>query len=140
MSGLDPTAASNGYGPYERDRSNGGPAAGDGGPLRIGGTVYPKGLGVVPASSITYNLQGAYKSFQADVGIDDVVAHHGSVVFQVWVDNVKVYDSGKITGIRAPVPVSVDVSGKAGLRLVVADAGDGSDYDHADWGGARLLR
>jgi hypothetical protein len=32
----------------------------------------------------------------------------------------------------------VDVTGRTQLRLVVTDAGDGDDFDHADWGSPSL--
>ncbi|MFK7601832.1 NPCBM/NEW2 domain-containing protein, partial [Deinococcus sp. SM5_A1] len=35
--------------------------------------------------------------------------------------------------------VNVDVSGRRELKLVVGDAGDNLNYDHADWGGAILV-
>jgi hypothetical protein len=60
LSDLTPTAAVNAWGPYERDRSNGENGPADGRPLTIRGTVYPKGLGVHAASSLTYALGGAY--------------------------------------------------------------------------------
>lgn len=34
--------------------------------------------------------------------------------------------------------VSADVSGADVVRLVVTDAGDGKDYDHADWADVRV--
>jgi uncharacterized protein involved in exopolysaccharide biosynthesis len=44
LSDLTPTGTPiNGWGPYERDRSNGGQASGDGGPIRLRGTTYQKG-------------------------------------------------------------------------------------------------
>ncbi|MDP1803586.1 MAG: PQQ-dependent sugar dehydrogenase, partial [Acidimicrobiales bacterium] len=53
LSDLTPTGTpTNAWGPYERDRSNGEQGATDGAPLRIGGTTYPKGLGVHAASDI----------------------------------------------------------------------------------------
>jgi alpha-galactosidase len=35
-------------------------------------------------------------------------------------------------------PLTADVTGARLVRLVVTDAGDGIDSDHADWGDARL--
>ena len=46
----------NGWGPVERDRSNGEQGATDGGPIRIRGNTYTKGLGVHSASVVTFNL------------------------------------------------------------------------------------
>ena len=38
-----------------------------------------------------------------------------------------------------PVTVDLNVTGRTTLRLVTGDAGNGVDYDHADWADARLL-
>ncbi len=35
-------------------------------------------------------------------------------------------------------PVSVDVTGRTALQLVVTNGGDNDDYDHADWADAKL--
>ena len=139
LSDLNPTSAVNGYGPYERDRSNGGPAAGDGRqPMSIRGTPFAKGLGTHANSSLTYNLGGAYATFLADVGLDDAVGPDGAVAFQVFADGAKIYDSGKMTWAQGPRAVNVSVAGRNTLQLVVTEGGDGTSYDHADWGGARL--
>jgi len=138
LSDLTWTSATSGWGPAELDRSNGEQAAGDGHPLTIRGGTYAKGLGVHAASDISYALNGAYKTFLADVGVDDETNGQGSVVFQVWVDGVKLYDSGLVTGTTAVKSVSVDVTGKTTLRLVVTDGGNNNAFDHADWANARL--
>lgn len=138
LSNLVWTSMTNGYGPVERDTSNGGSAAGDGRTISIRGVAYAKGLGAHAASDIRYNLGGACKTFTATVGVDDEVAPQGSVVFQVWTDSAKVYDSGIVTGTAAGKSVSVDLTGKSTLRLVVADDGDGIGYDHADWANAQI--
>ena len=70
--------------------------------------------------------------------VDDVCGNAGTVVFQVFVDKVKVYDSGVMRGSSATKSVLVSTAGKNELRLVVTTAGDGKAYDHADWAGARL--
>ena len=46
LSGLTPVSVVNSYGPMSLDRSNGGPAAGDGGQLTVNGHRYSHGLGV----------------------------------------------------------------------------------------------
>ena len=42
---LTPTTTTNGWGPVEKDMSNGEQAAGDGHPITLRGAVYAKGLG-----------------------------------------------------------------------------------------------
>jgi hypothetical protein len=100
--------------------------------------TYAQGLGVHSNSEITYNLAKKYSRFVSDLGVDDEV-ENGSVVFQIWVDGAKVYDSGIVTRSSAIKNVSVSVKGKSELKLVVTDAGDGGSGDHADWAGAYLL-
>jgi hypothetical protein len=139
LADIDLQIVSNGWGPIERNTSNGDIAPNDGRPLTLGGIVYPKGLGVHATSDINVLLDGRFRMFVADVGVDDEVGDNGSVVFQVSVDGVTVFDSGTMTGSSESQRVGIDITGKRQLRLVVTDAGDGNAFDHADWAGARLL-
>ena len=66
-------------------------------------------------------------------GVDDEVGTRGTVVFQVWGDATKLYDSGTLTGSSPTATASVDVSGRTVLRLVVTDADGDPSYDHGDW-------
>ena len=138
LSDLNWTSMTNGFGPAERDQSVGPDGADDGGAIWLSGVTYAKGLGTHAASEIVYNLAGNYARFRADVGIDDDAGAQGSAVFQVWLDGVKLFDSGVRTGNSATLPVNVDVAGKNTLRLVVTDGGNGEDWDHGDWANARL--
>ena len=128
----------NGWGPVEKDKSNGEKAAGDGKPLTIGGKVYPKGLGCHAPAEIKYALAGGYTRFKAEVGVDDEVGANGSVIFQVFADGTKKYDSGVVKGPDAAKVVDVDITGCQELRLVVTNGGDNASFDHADWADARV--
>jgi len=134
--------ATNGYGPIELNTSNGEYLAGDGHPITLNGQVYSTGLGVHANSEIhihATNLQTPLCTrFQADIGVDDEVGNNGSVVFQVFADNVQVFDSGVMTGTSGTQHINVPIGHKSDLRLVVSDANDNSFYDHADWAGATL--
>ena len=110
-----------------------------GNPLTLAGVVYPKGIGTHAVSDILYNLNGHYGSFLSEIGIDDEVLGRGSVDFQVLADGSLIYDSGIVLGTTTPKAINLNVSGVNQLTLHVGDAGDGIDYDHADWAGARLL-
>jgi glucose/arabinose dehydrogenase len=137
LSDLTWTSATNGWGPVEKDKSNGEQGANDGHPITLNTAVYGKGLGTHAASDVRYAISGC-NSFQSDIGVDDEVGPNGSVVFQVYLDGTKAYDSGTMTGSTATKSVSLDLTGKSELRLVGTNAGDTSDYDHADWGNARI--
>ena len=132
------TAASSGYGPIERDRSNGEKAGGDGHTLTIGGQTFAKGFGVHANSSMTFALNGQCSTFTASVGVDDEVGSRGSVAFQVFGDGAKLYDSGTVRGSESAKSINVSVSGRKELKLVVTDGGDGASYDHADWASPTL--
>jgi alpha-galactosidase len=139
--GDDPwTSASNGWGPVERNTSNGEQAAGDGGPLTIQGTTYAHGLGVHAASEVAYYTGRDCTSVSTLVGVDDEVGDtHGNVVtFQLWADDRKVADSGAVTATDPARTLTADVSGASFLRLVVTEGPDGKNYDHADWADAQV--
>ncbi|WP_051823765.1 NPCBM/NEW2 domain-containing protein [Streptomyces sp. NRRL S-1448] len=130
--------AANGWGPVERNTSVGENAAGDGGPLRIGGTGFTKGLGVHAASDVTLYTGRRCSAFTARVGIDDEVGDRGSAGFEVWADGTRVATSGTVTGADAARTLTAAVAGAETVRLVVTDGGDGIDYDHADWADAKF--
>src|SRR5262249_11221249 len=77
-------------------------------------------------------------TFESDVGVDDEVGSNGSVIFQVWGDGVKFFDSGLMTGGVQRQSVSLDVSSVNEMRLMVGAGPDDMNYDHADWANARL--
>jgi alpha-galactosidase len=132
------TSWTNGWGPPERDRSNGEQGPADGHTITIGGVTYAKGVGVHAVSEIDVYVGGQCTSFHSDVGIDDEVGDRGRVDFQVYADGTKVADSQPITGADPARTVTADLSGATFLRLVVTDGGDGINYDHSDWAGAQL--
>jgi hypothetical protein len=131
-----------GYGPAEKDMSNGDMGAADGVMMKISDVMYAKGIGTHSVSHLTWALGAQYKQFVADVGVDDEVDGNalGSVVFRVVVDGVEVFNSGMMTFNDAAKPVSVDVTGKTTLELFVDDGGDDNSYDHADWANAKLRK
>jgi alpha-galactosidase len=138
VSDLQWTSSSNGWGPVERDRSNGETGAHDGHPITLNGQVYAKGLGAHAPSEVDVYVGGKCASLASDVGIDDEVGSKGSVVFQVWADGAKVADSGLVSGADAAKHLNADVSGAKFVRLVITDGGNGNDSDHSDWAGAQL--
>jgi alpha-galactosidase len=137
LSDLAWMSASNGWGPVERDASNGETAAGDGRPLTIGGVTYAKGLGAHAPSEIDFYLGGACSAVGADVGVDDEVGGNGEVTFQLYADAAKVADSGPVTGADPAKHLAAAVSGAQILRLVI-DPDGANSYDHSDWAGARV--
>ena len=133
-----PFAASAGTEPA-RDRNQWGS------PITLDGVQYPRGLGVVAGADVSFDLGGggggggAFERFRATVGRDDTYGDLGSMAFQVWVDGVKRFDSGVMTGATPAKLVDVDVTGASVLRLVATDGGDVPNYDLGNWAAARLV-
>jgi alpha-galactosidase len=131
-------STANGYGPVERNTSNGESAAGDGHPITLGGVVYARGLGVHAESDVEYYTGKSCEKVTADVGVDDEKGANGTVAFEIWADGTKVASTGVLTNAMPAQPVTADVTGAQVVRLVVTDGGDGIDSDHADWADAQL--
>ncbi|MGW1562483.1 beta-galactosidase [Streptomyces sp. NPDC002144] len=142
VSDLPFQSSSNGWGPVERDQSNGESAQGDGLPLRLHDVAYAKGLGMHAAASVRVWIGGTCTRFRAALGLDQETYGRpdgpATVAYSVLADGVTVYESGTVDRDTATKPIDVDVTGARRLELVVADAGDGNALDHADWADARL--
>ncbi len=139
--------ATSGWGPVELDLSNGDDLAGDGQKIRLSGVQYDKGLGVHADSRISFNLAAGCSRFKASVGLDDAVRNqtdHGNIIFQVYSENRKLFDSGGLDRNSPTREIDLDVRGVKTLSLVAdrnqnSVEGDRSNwYDHADWANARV--
>jgi parallel beta-helix repeat protein len=128
----------NGWGPAERNRSNGEWAANDGRQITLDGVTYARGIGVHSNSRLHWVLNGQCSSFSAVTGVDDEVGNNGSVIFQVYVDGQIRYNGSVMTGSTPARNVQVDVTGGSELVLVVHYGWDNLNYDHADWADARV--
>ncbi|MGN5632338.1 NPCBM/NEW2 domain-containing protein [Streptomyces sp. AC154] len=133
VSDLDFVSATNGWGPVERNQSVGGTNAGDGAPLTIGETVYPKGLGTNSVSDAAIYLGGNCSKFSATVGNDADAGESGTMTFSVLGDGKTLATTETVKGGDPAQQISADVTGVQMLDLVVGDAGDGNAYDHGDW-------
>ncbi len=132
-------------------------------PLKIGEKEYKKGLGVRSVSEIAVALNGEFKEFVSDIGVDACTGGKGAVRFKACVDGVvkggqesKASIGGasdenmvealygfQVASMSGTVPaktIRLDVSGAKSLRLIVDDAVNGLEDDVADWGDARLVK
>jgi len=120
----------------------GAPKAGksvDGNALTVAGRTFARGVGTHAVSTLLLELKGRGKKFVSLVGVDDETHNPGaSVEFFVVGDRALLWRSGVMKNGDTARPVELDVSGVGLLGLLVTDAGDGIDYDHADWCAARL--
>ncbi|MFJ9464702.1 NPCBM/NEW2 domain-containing protein [Viridibacillus arvi] len=101
---------------------------------------YEKGIGAHSNSTIVYDLTDKDADyFTSFVGVDrQMFGSVGSVVFQVFVDGEKQFDSGLMNSRDPQKFIELNVSGAKELKLVVNDGGNGNGSDHATWGDAKL--
>lgn len=110
-----------------------------GGPIRLMGTRYPKGIGVASPSQIEFYLGGNCAHLSAVVGIDDSArwtTAGATATFSVLTDGRSVFESGLVTQ-NVTRSVEVDLTGASVLTLVVGDGGDGGYNDRTDWANLR---
>jgi hypothetical protein len=110
--------------------------------LRVGGSAYDKGLGVHSHSLLTYRLGGAYKHFEAVVGLDDVDGRKGSVTVRVLADGkpLDLGRKGELTHAGGPWALRLDVGGVKELTLEVGFGAGGPVQDVVNWADARLIK
>jgi hypothetical protein len=133
--------ASTGWGTIVKNKSI------SGGTLNIKGTTYSNGIGVHSKSLLLFSLPDSCNRFRAYAGLDIggtsqtggatvefMVSSQDPTVRSVDPDKA-IVNTGRIsrTMQREGVKISADIAGATKLYLVVTDAGDNFNYDHADW-------
>ncbi|MBK8915594.1 MAG: NPCBM/NEW2 domain-containing protein [Phycisphaerales bacterium] len=134
LSELPPIHSEQGWGELRTDRSVGG------GPLRVGGRTYLRGIGTHAPSRIEYHVPQGYDTFEAMVGVDASQGAAGTVVLRVEVDGVECFRSPLVRGGAEPLAVRVPVRGGSRLTLLSGATDDGDTSDHVNWAFARLTR
>lgn len=108
--------------------------------LSVNWFFYRHGIGTHANSKISWDLNRKFKKFFTGYGVDSLANQSASVSFEIWGDDKLLFNSGKITRSDLPQTIEVPVEGVKTLTLVVNDAGDGIQSDHADWLEARLYK
>jgi alpha-galactosidase len=109
-------------------------------PLRLGGQTFVQGVGTHAESTLEIDLKGQAERFTAVVGVDDEVkGQSASVEFRVLGDGKELFTSGVKKAGEQPSKVDVNLRGVQRLVLEVGDAGDGNEFDHADWADAKFF-
>jgi hypothetical protein len=124
--------------PYVGDRTVGGAA------LRLadnsGVSTFDKGLGTHPKTTLTYDLGGKYRRFEAIVGLDPTVGGRGQASVRVLVDgNEQPYPTLKALSAGDSIPVRVNVTDAKELVLEVDFGPAGSVQADVNWAEARLV-
>ena len=115
--------------------------------LNIKGATYTNGIGTHSKSIILYSIPDSCIGFKAFAGLDKggtdqsggatvefMVANQDPTAREVNTDNA-IFSTGRISRTiqREGVNIVTDITDAAKLYLVVTDAGDNFNYDHADW-------
>lgn len=103
------------------------------------GIVYPKSLYAQAECRIDYDVPDGFTHFVAAAGFG-TTSPEGDVIFRVYADGSKKYDSG-IKRVGDPViALVVDITGAKKLSLVTDCADFSIKQDYAFWGSARLVK
>jgi hypothetical protein len=107
--------------------------------LRLGASTYLKGIGLHSRARLSYRLAGAYRRFEALVGLDDRDGRGGDVRIRVWADG-KILLERALSHRDGGIPIRLGMEGVRELTLEV-DFGRGGDVcDVVDWADARLIK
>jgi hypothetical protein len=111
----------------------------DGGPLRLAGKTYQKGLAARPRTRFVYRLNGDYRRLLATVGIDDLAGDSGQVKLTILGDGKELLVQ-TIAGDQPPLPLDLAVEGVKRLELVVDSVAPADSNCHLDLCDVRVLR
>ncbi len=113
-------------------------------PMLVAGERFQRGIGMVAPQQAVYDLKGQFRRFHSLVGVDAMDMYSRSaLIFEVWADGRKRWQSGVMRRDDRARPVDVDIAGAQTLTLAVRNAAPRpmpNDMKWADWPNARLLR
>lgn len=111
----------------------------DGGPLRLDGKEYARGLYIHSKTLLQYRIRNQYRNFRAVMGIDDSVPGIGFVYVEIKGDGRILY-SGNVRSADPPVELNLDIRGVRDFDILV-DFGDNLEIcDHLDLCDARFIK
>jgi alpha-galactosidase len=109
-------------------------------PLRLGGKVYSRGIGVNSLSVMRVSLGKPAARFVADIGLDrNVDGTAASVRFHVSVEGKDLFATDVLRPDGAVQHLDMPLSGARSFDLTVDDGGDGRGWDQGDWADARVV-
>lgn len=101
--------------------------------LKIKGTEYQHGIGTCAPSEIIFSLDGTVKRFSCLAGPDAGGGETDTVVFKVYGDGKKLFESPVMKAGSDAIPIDLNVSGVEQLHLHAVYGGDSREQGHADW-------
>lgn len=101
--------------------------------LSVQYAFYKTGIGTHANSKHVFDINGKYKTFTTDFGIDTEAGTKSSAIFEIYGDNTLLFRSEKMGRFDLPKHADVHIQGVKKLSLITTDAGDGNYDDHTDW-------
>ena len=134
LSSLSLAPITQGWGKAQADK------AVTGKPMSVAGHKFERGVGTHANSVVRLALHGGATVFSAWAGVDDNAGNPAAAIrFKVVGDGKILWKSEVMRPGQAAQKVELDVKGVQMLLLFADAAGNGIDFDHADWGDAKLL-
>ncbi|MGD0783878.1 MAG: NPCBM/NEW2 domain-containing protein, partial [Candidatus Aminicenantales bacterium] len=88
--------------------------------LLVAGERFQRGIGMVAPQQAVYDLKGQFQRFRSLVGVDAMDMYSRSdLVFEVWADGRKLWESGVLRRSDCSRLVDVDIAGAQTLTLTV---------------------
>jgi hypothetical protein len=144
LSDLKYKSATNGQGPFEKDKTNGSSIDGDGVPIIMKGLPYPKGIGVASNSSVEYQIpSNQYYRLRTTIGVGDEINstcnNTGGMTFKVYGNGNLIYTSPTIYKNSLTQDVNLPIFNYSTIKLEVIDEIANATCNKGIWADARLL-
>jgi len=108
--------------------------------LRMGGTVYDSGIGILANSRLEVKNQG-YSHFTAEVGFDDSASlRDGPLTFSLYGDGQLLAEEIVTGADQSPSVLSANIADAKIIELITTYDGDAGFALPVVWGNARLTR
>ena len=113
-------------------------------PLRLltsnGTSTFDRGIGTHPRTTLTYELGGKYRRFEALIGLDAATGERGQAVVRILVDG-KEQPLPELLKLSAgpAIALRIDVGIAKELTLIVDFGPGGNVQADVNWGDARLV-
>lgn len=104
-------------------------------------TTFDKGIATHGECSLTWPLDGKYRLFECQVGLDPRTGKRGSAIVRVQVDgrDIPVNGGKALTLTNGIISLRAEVSKGKELKLIVEWGEGGNVGDCVNWGDARLI-
>ena len=108
---------------------------------KLGVSTFDGGLGAHPKTTLTYSLDGKYRTFTALVGLDADTGRRGQAKVSILVDGKlqAIPELEKLSSATGPFAVIVPVAKAKELTLVVDFGPNGDMQADVNWADAKLI-